>query len=74
MPCASFALSKPSWGNSQRGFQAWLSPDGVNWIPAGESTFHLRRNGFGFRRNYPRPAEIYYDAVFAAAYDSQAAR
>jgi hypothetical protein len=58
-------------GNSERGFQVWLSRDGLNWIPAGEPHTSYEDLANAFAESYPRPAEI-HDAVFAAAFASKA--
>jgi hypothetical protein len=57
-------------GNNLRGFQVWLSRDGLNWIPAGESHTSYPEMAAAFAEHYPRPAEI-LDAVLAAAFDAQ---
>jgi hypothetical protein len=57
-------------GNAQRGFQVWLSRDGMSWIPAGELHASYEEMAAAFAETYPRPAEI-HDAAIAAAYDSQ---
>jgi len=54
-------------GSRQRGFQVWLSRDGLNWIPIGESHTTYAEMAAAFVEGYPQPAEI-HDPVLAAAY------
>ena len=60
-------------GSSERGYQVWLSRDGLNWIPAGESHSSYKELANAFAESYPRPAEI-HDAVLEAASTSRAER
>lgn len=58
-------------GNSQHGFQVWLSRDGLSWIPVGDSHTSYADLACAFAKSYPQPANI-YDPVVAAAYAAKA--
>lgn len=56
-------------GNDQRGFQMWLSRDGLTWLPFGQTYATYREMATAFAASYPRPPEV-LDPVIAAAYDA----
>jgi hypothetical protein len=57
-------------GSRQRGFQVWLSRDGLNWLPTGDSYSSYEDLAAAFAASHNRPAEI-HDPILAAAYAAQ---
>jgi hypothetical protein len=58
-------------GNSQRGFQVWLSRDALSWLPLGDCHTRYADLATAFAESYPRPATI-HDPVVAEAYAAKA--
>jgi hypothetical protein len=56
-------------GNSQLGFQVWLSRDALTWLPFGQAYAAYAEMAVAFAETYPRPEQV-LDPVIAAAYDA----